>query len=115
VSGIIVSAIGLRASVGHPAEPLGDGARLALWGGVALYLGGHLAFGLRLVGELSINKAAAAGACMIVFIAATASPAWATVGMLAGVLALLVTSEHRRLRSRHTHCARQQPNAARGR
>src|SRR5215207_2582489 len=93
VSGIIVSAIGLKASVAHPAEPLSDGARLALCGGVALYLGGHLAFGLRLVGELSLHKAAAAAACMIVFIAAAASPAWVTVGMLAGVLALLVISE----------------------
>jgi low temperature requirement protein LtrA len=100
VSGIIVSAIGLKASVGHPAEPLSDGARLALCGGVALYLGGHLAFGLRLVGELSLDKAAASGACMIVFTAAAESPAWVTVGMLAGVLALLVTYEHRRLRGR---------------
>jgi low temperature requirement protein LtrA len=91
VSGIIVSAIGLKASVGHPAEPLSDGARFALCGGVALYLGGHLAFGLRLVGELSLDKAAASGVCMIVFIAAAESPAWVTVGMLAGVLALLVT------------------------
>ena len=60
---------------------------------MALYLGGHLAFGLRLVGELSLHKAAAAAACMIVFTAAAASPAWVTVGMLAGVLALLVISE----------------------
>jgi low temperature requirement protein LtrA len=99
VSGIIVAGIGLKASVGHPAEPLRDGARLALCGGVGLYLGGHIAFGLRLVGELSLDKAAAAGACMIVFIAAAESPAWVTVGMLAAVLALLITSEHRRRRS----------------
>jgi len=99
VSGIIVSAIGLKASVGHSAEPLSEGARLALCGGVALYLGGHIAFGLRLVGELSVAKAIAAGACMAVFIVAAESPAWATVGTLAGVLALLVVSEHRRAQS----------------
>jgi low temperature requirement protein LtrA len=118
VSGIIVSAIGLKASVGHPAEPLSDGARLALCGGVALYLAGHLAFGLRLVGELSLDKAAAAGACMIVFIAAAQSPARVTVGMLAGVLALLVTTERRRLpsasRAGRTQSRRQRPKAAKG-
>jgi low temperature requirement protein LtrA len=96
VSGIIVSAIGLKESVGHPAEPLSDGARLALCAGVALYLAGHLAFGVRLVGELSLDNAAAAGACMIVFVVAAQWPASVTVGMLTGVLALLVTSEHRR-------------------
>jgi low temperature requirement protein LtrA len=99
VSGIIVSAIGLKESVGHPAEPLSDGARLALCAGVALYLAGHVAFGLRLVGELSLDKAVAAGACLGVFIVARESPAWATAGMLAGILALLVISEHHRARS----------------
>jgi low temperature requirement protein LtrA len=96
VSGIIVSAIGLKASVGHPAEPLSEGARTALCGGVALYLGGHIAFGLRLVGELSFDKAVAAGACLTIFFVTGESPALATVGMLAGVLVLLVVSEHRR-------------------
>jgi hypothetical protein len=51
---------------------------------------------VRLVGELSLDKAAAAGACMIVFVVAAQWPASVTVGMLTGVLALLVTSEHRR-------------------
>jgi len=97
VSGIIVSAIGLKASVGHPAEPLGEGARLALCGGMAVYLSGHVAFGLRLVGELSVEKLVAAGACLIVFFVAGGSPAWATVGMLASVLALLAVSDHRRV------------------
>src|SRR5215203_5910805 len=71
VTGIIVSAIGLKASVGHPDEALDDGPRLALCGGVALYLGAHTAFDLRLGGEPSIDKAAAAGVCLITF-AATA-------------------------------------------
>jgi len=104
VSGIIVSAIGLKAAVGHSAESLSEGTRLALCGGVALYLGGHIAFGLRLVGELSVAKAVAAGACMTIFIVAGESPAWATVGTLAGVLALLVVSEHRRAQSAARRC-----------
>jgi low temperature requirement protein LtrA len=96
VSGIIVSAIGLKTAVGHVADPLSEGARLALCGGVALYLGGHIAFGLRLVGEFSAYKAVAATGCLGIFVVAGQSPAWATVGALAGVLALLVVFEHRR-------------------
>ena len=95
VSGIIVAAIGLKASVSDATEPLSEAARLALCGGVALYLGGHIAFGLRLVGELSIHKAVAAAVCPIVFIAAGQASAWLTVATLAGVLAALVASEHR--------------------
>ena len=68
VSGIIVSAIGLKAGVAHVAEPLSDGARLALCGGVALYLGGHVAFGLRLAGEAGVDKALAAVGCLAIFI-----------------------------------------------
>jgi low temperature requirement protein LtrA len=96
VSGIIVSAIGLKASVGHPAEALDDGPRLALCGGVALYLGGHTAFDLRLGGEPRIDKTAAAGVCLITFVATAESPALMTVGTIVTALALLVASEHRR-------------------
>ena len=100
VSGIIVSAIGLKASVGHPAEALEDGPRLALCGGVALYLGGHTAFDLRMGGELAIDKAAAPGVCLITFTATAESPAWVTVGTIATVLALLVASVHRQAHRR---------------
>jgi low temperature requirement protein LtrA len=95
VSGIIVSAIGLKAGVAHVAEPLSDGARLALCGGVALYLGGHVAFGLRLAGETGVDKALAAVGCLAIFILGGGSPAWATVGMVAGVLALLALGQAR--------------------
>jgi low temperature requirement protein LtrA len=96
VSGIIVSAVGLKTAVGHIAEPVGDGVRLALCGGVALYLAGHIAFGLRLVGELSSYKGLAVIGCLVVLVAGGELPAWATVGGLAGVLSLLVVLEHRR-------------------
>jgi low temperature requirement protein LtrA len=100
VSAIIVSAIGLKASVGHPAEALDDGPRLALCGGVAFFLGAHTAFDVRLGGDLSIDKATAAGACLISFHATAESPASVTVATIATVLALLFASEHRRARGR---------------
>jgi low temperature requirement protein LtrA len=99
VSGIIVSAIALKDAVHDSTEPLSEGARLALCGGVAAYLAGHLAFGLRLVGELSVAKALAAAACLVIFAVAGAAPAWATVAMVAAVLAVLVTIEHPAARS----------------
>ena len=96
VSGIIVTAVGLKAAVGHIVEPVSDGVRLALCGGVALYLAGHIAFGLRLVSELSIYKGLAVIGCLVVLVAGGEYPAWATVGGLAGVLSLLLVFEHRR-------------------
>jgi low temperature requirement protein LtrA len=52
VGGIIVFAVGEENTVGHVAGPLSGAARLALCGGVALYLAGLLAFGLRMIGRV---------------------------------------------------------------
>src|SRR5213078_725120 len=41
VAGIIVFAVGAKGAVAHVADPLTEGARLALCGGVAAYLAGH--------------------------------------------------------------------------
>jgi low temperature requirement protein LtrA len=93
VTGIIVFAVGAKSAVAHAADPLSDAARLALCGGVALYLVGHAAFGLRLAADLSRRKLAAALGCGVVYVGAADLPAWATAGVLAGVLAALVTVE----------------------
>ena len=95
VAGIIVTAIGLKTAVGHPGDPLGDGARLALFGGVALYLLGHAAFVARLLGGVQPGKIAAAVACAVLYLITGDAPAWLTVGLLAGVLALLAVAEQR--------------------
>ena len=39
VAGIIVFAVGMKDALADVGEPLGDAARLALTGGIALYLG----------------------------------------------------------------------------
>jgi Bacterial low temperature requirement A protein (LtrA) len=88
-----VFAVGAKNAVAHVADPLSDGARLALCGGVALYLVGHLGFRLRLVGSLGAEKALAAVACLVTFVAAGKLPAWATAGIVATVLAALVATE----------------------
>jgi low temperature requirement protein LtrA len=100
VSGIIIFAVGAESAIAHPEDPLSDATRLALTGGVALYLAGHAAFGLRISGELSREKLAAAVGCLIVFAVTGGVAAWATAGILAAVLAVLVTRESVTLRSR---------------
>ena len=91
VAGIIVFAVGAKGTVAHAGDPLSDAQRLALCGGVALYLAGHAAFGLRITGTLSRAKLAAAAACLVVF--ALGLPAWATAALLTAVLAVLVAAE----------------------
>jgi low temperature requirement protein LtrA len=93
VAGIIVFAVGAKREVHDVAVPLGAAARLALCGGVALYLAGHVAFARRLLGTVSVAKLVAAAGCLVVFAVSATFPAWATAGMVAAVLAALVTRE----------------------
>src|SRR5262249_35453803 len=76
VCGIIFYAVGAKSTIAHAEDPLSDAARLALTGGVALYLVGHAAFGLRLSGRLSREKLAAAVGCMVVFAVTGSVVAW---------------------------------------
>jgi low temperature requirement protein LtrA len=89
VAGIIVFAVGAKNTVGHVADPLSGAARLALCGGVALYLAGLLAFGLRMIGSVRVELGIAAAACLAAFVAGTGLPAWAVAAMVAGVLGVL--------------------------
>jgi low temperature requirement protein LtrA len=98
VTGIIDFAVGAKAGVAHVTEPLSDPARLALCGGVALYLAGHTAFGLRLVGVFSRSKLLAAFACLALYLVAGNLAAWATAGLLAAILAALIAEETERAR-----------------
>ncbi len=93
VAGIIVFAVGAKSAVAHVESPLSAAARLTLCGGVALYLLGHAAFRLRMVGTFAWPKVAAAGACFAVFAIAAHLPAWATSGIVTLVLMLLVAAE----------------------
>jgi low temperature requirement protein LtrA len=93
VAGIIVFAVGAKTTVAHLSDPLSDAARLALCGGIALYLVGHAAFRLRMIGTISGPKIGAALACILVFAVTGDAPAWATAAALALVLSGLVGFE----------------------
>jgi len=101
VAGIIIFAVGAKRLVGEPIDaPLADPARLALCGGVALYLAGHLAFRRRLGGALDGTKAAVAAALMLVYPLTGGLPGWATativLALIAGRCAAEAISEQER-------------------
>jgi low temperature requirement protein LtrA len=86
VAGIIVFAVGVKLAVHDVGEPLPDATRLALCGGVALYLAGHVAFGMRMAGALGLEKLVAAAALLVLYAVGGAMPAWT----LAGAITLLL-------------------------
>jgi low temperature requirement protein LtrA len=93
VAGIIVFAVGAKLALHDAAEPLGDAARLALCGGVALYLAGHAAFGARMVGELRAGKLVAGAALLVLYAVSGDLPAWAVAGAASAILAALCVAE----------------------
>jgi len=93
VAGVIVFAVGAREEVGLPSGPLADPARLALCGGVALYLLGGAAFRLRMVGVLSYVKIVVAAGCLLVFPLTSGSSGWVPAAALAALLAGLLVGE----------------------
>jgi low temperature requirement protein LtrA len=98
VAGIIIFAVGARFAARAASAPLGDASRLALCGGVALYLVGHVAVRLRMVGAIGYEKIAVAVALLVLFALGSSLAGWATAGAIALLLAVLCaiegTSEH---------------------
>lgn len=90
VAGIIVFAVGAKATLAHVDRPLEAGPRLALCGGVALYLIGHVAFQRRLLGTLVHEELVAAGAACALGVLGTHLPAWSIALGLTLLLAALV-------------------------
>jgi low temperature requirement protein LtrA len=95
VAGIIAFAAGARTLARHPHAALPGGPRLALCGGVALYLLGLAAFRRRLSGAWDHWRLGAAATLLIVFAAASSLPAWAVATLTVGVLAALCAAEAR--------------------
>ena len=102
VAGIIIFAVGVKLSLRDVGEPLADAPRLALCGGIALYLLGHAAFRLRLSGAVNPEKLVIAGALLALFALGSELPAWCVLSvataLLATLCALEATLERRRAR-----------------
>lgn len=93
IAGIIVFAVGMRAAVLSTGHPLAEAARLALCGGVAIYLLGHAAVRLRLVADASPAKLLAAGAVLGLFALGDGWHGWILTGAVAGALGVLCAYE----------------------
>jgi low temperature requirement protein LtrA len=93
LAGIIIVADGVRLTVHHSATaPMPAAGRLALCGGVAVYLLGLAAFRLRIAGERSLGAISVAGALIALFALGGSLPAWsipAGISILLGVLCAL--------------------------
>jgi low temperature requirement protein LtrA len=101
VAGVIYLALGLK----KVAQYVGDGAHhaltaplpttalWALYGGVASYLIGHLAFRLRNLGSINRPRAVVGALVLVAPVAVGQLPALAALGLLAGVLVALIAFE----------------------
>ena len=79
-----------RSAKGHVHAPVPTAARLALFGGAALYLVGGVAFRARMTALVSYAQVCAAALALILFTVSGTLAAWAATGVLSLELALLV-------------------------
>jgi low temperature requirement protein LtrA len=93
VAGIIILAAGEKIAIHDVGAPLGDAARLAFCGGVALYLAAHVAFRVRMGGTVSYTRLWAVAALAVIYVAGGGLAAWALAGLVTVVLAALCTVE----------------------
>jgi low temperature requirement protein LtrA len=93
IAGIALLAVGLKLTLAHVGDPLQLVPATALLGGAALYLLAHVAFRLRNVRTLSVRRLLCAGVLLALIPLALEISALATLGILAGLLALLIAYE----------------------
>ena len=93
VAGIVLTALGLKKSIGHFDDPLEVVPAFALLGGVALYLLAHVAFRWRNVHSLARHRSFVALLCLALLPLAVAIPALAAVGIVSAILCALIAYE----------------------
>jgi low temperature requirement protein LtrA len=98
VAGIIAFAVGMKVTTRDVGGSLSDAARLALCGGLALYLVGNLGFRLRLGGELSYAGLAGAVGLALVYAAGGSLAALWVTALAAAVLVGACVLETRTVR-----------------
>ncbi|HEY4429156.1 MAG TPA: low temperature requirement protein A [Solirubrobacteraceae bacterium] len=95
VAGIALIAVGLKKTLGHVGQPLGDVPAAAMLGGAALYLVAHVAFRWRNMHTFNRHRTVCAvllGAVLVVDVV-TRPPSLATLGALAAILSGLIAYE----------------------
>jgi low temperature requirement protein LtrA len=93
VAAIVLVALGMKSTLAHVGDPLGWETATALVGGAALYLLGHVAFKLRSLGSLSVQRLVAALVLIAFIPLAHEVDALVTVAVVALVLWCLIAFE----------------------
>jgi low temperature requirement protein LtrA len=100
VAGVIIFAASVKLGLAHVGSPLPDAARLALCGGVALYLAAHAAFLARLMGVLSVGRLALAALLLVLYGLGGEISGWALGGLVAVLLAVMCALDAKLARGR---------------
>jgi low temperature requirement protein LtrA len=93
VAGIVLLALGLKKTLAHVEDPLKLVPAVALLGGPALYLLGHVAFRWRNVHRFNAPRLLCAIVLLALIPVAVEIPALATLGVVVAVLAALIAYE----------------------
>jgi low temperature requirement protein LtrA len=96
VAGIVLAALGLKTTIGHTGEHLHDVPAFALFGGVAIYLLGLVAFRYRHV--RTINRQRLGLAIVLLILVPVATQVSALIGLAIAVVLIwaIIPFEHRR-------------------
>ena len=98
IAGIVLFALGLKATLGHVDEALDTVPAVALCGGAALYLLGHIAFLFRTTGRVFRRRTVGAIVLLVLIPVAFAIPALAALALVSAVCSLIVVYEVLRYR-----------------
>jgi low temperature requirement protein LtrA len=110
VAGIVLFALGLKTTVDHAGDALETVPAVALCGGAALYLLGHIAFLFRSTGHLFRRRTIGAVALLGLIPAAVVIPALAALALVSAVCAAVAAYEA--LRYRESRVRIRHPEAA---
>ena len=90
VFGIVLFALGMKATLGHVEEPLGIIPAIGLCGGLALYMAAHVALRLRIGGGWGHGRPVATIVLLALIPVATVVPALVALALAAAVCATLI-------------------------
>jgi low temperature requirement protein LtrA len=109
VAGIVLFSLGLKTTIGHVGEALDTVPAVALCGGAALYLLGHIAFLFRATGRVFRRRTVGAVALLALIPAAVAIPALAALALVSAVCSLVVAYEAIRYRAHRVRVRHPEP------
>lgn len=109
ILGIVFLALGLKKCLLDVGEPLKLIPSAALFGGVALYLVGHILFRLRNMGSVNVQRSVAAGLLVLAIPLGLVVPAYVSLTALVTLLVVLIAYEAVKFREVRHHLRHHAP------